>query len=179
MINNTIPLGISPKAWSGNSSRQKLLCQMEERFPGNSFYRLLLDCPAFEIKAGLGRDLAFVAVDTAFPENFRAHWVMAGWVLQTLANPFVRAVATRNPLCIGDDGKVRPVRGSDSAQTVVVDAAHQMAYVFEAGQHYIRLLTARSVERYPFIAKKGASVMKVWSDGLTISKNISEVQEAP
>ena len=49
MINNTIPLGISPKAWRGEASRQKLLCQMEERFPGNSFYRLLLDCPAFEI----------------------------------------------------------------------------------------------------------------------------------
>lgn len=179
MINNTIPLGISPKAWRGEASRQKLLCQMEERFPGNSFYRLLLDCPAFEIKAGLGRDLVFVAADTAFPENFRVHWLLTEWVLQVLGNPFVRALATRNPLCIGDDGKVRPVRESDSGQTVVVDAQHQMAYVFEAGQHYIRLLTARNVERYPFIAKKGASVMKVWSDGLTTSKNISEVQEAP
>lgn len=179
MKDKTIPQRISPEAWNGNGSRQKLLCQMERRFHGNSFYRLLLDCPAFEIKAGLGSNLVFVAADTAFPKDFRVHWVMAGWVLQILANPFVKAAATRNPLCLGEDGKVRPVRGGgkyDSGQTVVVDAQHQMAYVFEAGQRYIRLLTARSVERYSFIAKNGASVLKVWSDGLATSKDISEVQ---
>ena len=175
MINNTIPLGISPKAWRGEASRQKLLCQMEERFPGNSFYRLLLDCPAYEIKAGLGRDLVFVAADTAFPENFRVHWLLTEWVLQVLGNPFVRALATRNPLCIGDDGKVRPVRESDSGQTVVVDAQHQMAYVFEAGQHYIRLLTVRDVKHHQFYVRKGAAVIKVWPDGLVSTKNIDEV----
>ena len=175
MINNTIPLGISPKAWRGEASRQKLLCQMEERFPGNSFYRLLLDCPAFEIKAGLGCDLVFVAADTAFPENFRVHWLLTEWVLQVLGNPFVRALATRNPLCIGDDGKVRPVRESDSGQTVVVDAQHQMAYVFEAGQYYIRLLTARDVKHHQFYVRKEAAVIKVWPDGLVSTKNIDEV----
>lgn len=175
MINNTIPLGISPKAWRGEASRQKLLCQMEERFPGNSFYRLLLDCPAFEIKAGLGHNLVFVAADTVFPENFRVHWLLTEWVLQVLGNPFVRALATRNPLCIGDDGEVRPVRESDSGQTVVIDAQHQMAYVFEGGERYIRLLTARDVKHHQFYARKGAAVIKVWPDGLIGTKNIDEV----
>ena len=38
MNNNMVPWGISKKAWQGKGSRKKLLCQMENRLPGNYFY---------------------------------------------------------------------------------------------------------------------------------------------
>lgn len=178
MNNNMVPWGISKKAWQGKGSRKKLLCQMENRLPGNYFYRALLECPAFEVKAGLG-DMAFVAADTAFPKNFRVHWVLTEWVLQVLANPFVRALVTRNPLGLGDDGKAGPMwmqlEEPDLGQTVVVDVQHQFAYVLEAGQRYIRLVTARDVKHHQFYARKGSTVIKVWPNGLTGTKNIDEV----
>ena len=179
MNNNMAPWGISKRAWQGNGSKKKLLCQLERRFHGNGFYRALLDCPAFEFKAGLGDKLVFVAADTAFPKNFRIHRILVGWVLEILANPFVRALATRAPLTLDADGKVRPIwmgaEVPDSGQTVVLDAQHQMVYAFEAGRRYIRLVTARDVKHQQFYAHKGAAVIKVWSDGLIGTKNIDEV----
>ena len=158
------------------TSLREALCLMEQHCSPRAFYLWLADCPSIDWFGTLHHDVVLVVGTqgkTPAPKK-----LITAWTLSLLKNPFVEAVVRRNPLCI-EDGIVRALwdPDDDSGQTVVVDAAHRIAFVFEAGQRYIRLVTMCSVADQKFAVRKGTRTLKVWPSGLVMAKNIPEIRD--
>lgn len=161
--------GISEQAWQGHGSQRRLLCELEQHCTANQFFRRVLECPAFEMTAALGEGKALLIGKGAVPHQRVVHWA-----LDVVQNNLVRAAIERAPLFI-KDGEIHALGEPGFGQTVVVDAEHQIVFVFEAGLHYIRLVTARNAHD-PFYARKGAYILKVWpSSSLVTRKGIAKV----
>lgn len=155
------------------TSLRKALCLMEQHCSSREFYLELMDCSSIDWFGALHPDVVLVVGKLGNPPVPKK--LITGWALALLRNPFVEAVVRRNPLCI-ENGAVRPLwnRESDSGQTVVVDAEHHLFFVFEAGHHYIRLVTVCGTDQ-SFTLRKGARALKVWPSGLVRAKNIPEL----